>query len=395
MNTPATLLDFISHVFDLDEIKTIVFQLDVDFENLAGETKEAKVRELIKLMRRKNGDGLNQLVNIVAAKRPEQFAAHFPEHSSQLEQTIANTSTHPPILLPAASKLETIHIGNSPITALEWMTNDLILAFCADSRELLVVSTITGQVIERHKRAFSPVGLYYNPKRMLLVTWSNDYLLIESFKNGSLKHVWEQWYPRLNDVAVSQEASLLAQVGGTIDGLGRLIKLSDFSVKVVYSPKPLLQAAISLKENLLAAVSSDQQVLVWDTVTRRLVRHHNHVGEILSLLFTSDGSATSIILSDGRMLIQRVSDSVVIASKAIFSPNYAETPVLHRLFNNVLATVGSSTYIWSSDNGNLLYSFPSEGKILCARDSSDGIYQVAVGTQEGSLIIPKLSLAVC
>jgi len=42
-----TLLNFLARHYTLDEMKTLCFKLFVDYDNLGGDTKSAKARELI------------------------------------------------------------------------------------------------------------------------------------------------------------------------------------------------------------------------------------------------------------------------------------------------------------------------------------------------------------
>jgi hypothetical protein len=63
------LLKNLTSKFDLEELKTLCFDLDVDFEVLGGEGKEGKARELILFMERQ--DRLIELVILVLRKRPK------------------------------------------------------------------------------------------------------------------------------------------------------------------------------------------------------------------------------------------------------------------------------------------------------------------------------------
>jgi hypothetical protein len=69
----AQLRQVMSDNFALDELRTLSFDLGVDFENLAGETKEGKARELITLMAR-NG----RLQELVATGRRHKPQAPWP-----------------------------------------------------------------------------------------------------------------------------------------------------------------------------------------------------------------------------------------------------------------------------------------------------------------------------
>ena len=65
------LLSILDVHFNLEELKTLCFGLGVDYENLAGETKEGKARELILHMKR-NGR-LPELNAHIQQKRPQLF----------------------------------------------------------------------------------------------------------------------------------------------------------------------------------------------------------------------------------------------------------------------------------------------------------------------------------
>lgn len=65
---PPKLAIIISTYFDDNEIQDICFQLDVDYEDLAGQTKSAKVRNLIQHMERRNR--LDELIIKVQQLRP-------------------------------------------------------------------------------------------------------------------------------------------------------------------------------------------------------------------------------------------------------------------------------------------------------------------------------------
>ena len=62
------LLSIVDDHFNREDIKTLCFDLGIDFDNLAGDTKEGKARELIWYMKR---DGrLPQLIQYIREKRP-------------------------------------------------------------------------------------------------------------------------------------------------------------------------------------------------------------------------------------------------------------------------------------------------------------------------------------
>ena len=65
----ATFLQLIISHFNLEEIRELCFELELDYESLAGEGKAAKVRELISLLQRI--DRLPDFVSLLNQKRPK------------------------------------------------------------------------------------------------------------------------------------------------------------------------------------------------------------------------------------------------------------------------------------------------------------------------------------
>jgi hypothetical protein len=64
------LLDVLDSQFDGEELRILCFELDVDYDNLRGETKKAKASELVRYMRRKKR--LSELEDAVDRERPSR-----------------------------------------------------------------------------------------------------------------------------------------------------------------------------------------------------------------------------------------------------------------------------------------------------------------------------------
>ena len=75
--TPVALLAFIKETYDRDELETLCFQLSVQYDDLEGESREAKARELIEYMGR-NGR-LPELRAELARERPQKYREKFGE----------------------------------------------------------------------------------------------------------------------------------------------------------------------------------------------------------------------------------------------------------------------------------------------------------------------------
>jgi hypothetical protein len=67
----VTLREFIVQHFDLEELRTLCFDLHVEYDDLRGEGRVAKVRELVALMERLGR--LVDLVDLVRQKRVDAF----------------------------------------------------------------------------------------------------------------------------------------------------------------------------------------------------------------------------------------------------------------------------------------------------------------------------------
>lgn len=65
----VALQQFIAEFFNLEDMRDLALRLDVDFEDVAGETKEAKARALVSYMKRRKR--LVELRDLVRQLRPE------------------------------------------------------------------------------------------------------------------------------------------------------------------------------------------------------------------------------------------------------------------------------------------------------------------------------------
>ena len=68
--TREDLLERLTQRFDDNELRDFCFTLDVDYENLRGETKDAKARELLLRMERRGE--VDKLAKQVQRERPER-----------------------------------------------------------------------------------------------------------------------------------------------------------------------------------------------------------------------------------------------------------------------------------------------------------------------------------
>jgi hypothetical protein len=66
----------IDQLFNLEEVRTLCFDLGVDFDNVAGEGKSARIRELILQLARR--DELQSLIDLVRQERPRAVWADVP-----------------------------------------------------------------------------------------------------------------------------------------------------------------------------------------------------------------------------------------------------------------------------------------------------------------------------
>lgn len=91
---PVAALYFIDRRYSLDELKTLCFELGVDYDNLPGEGKRGKARELILHESRRRG--LTRLAALLEREHPAAFARELagttqpaePTPARRLEQTL-------------------------------------------------------------------------------------------------------------------------------------------------------------------------------------------------------------------------------------------------------------------------------------------------------------------
>ena len=84
--TRVDLLDALNRLFDEEELQTLCFKLSVDYDNLRGEGKAGKARELVELAERTNR--LDDLVNAVRQERPSFGTSYSYERVQELQASI-------------------------------------------------------------------------------------------------------------------------------------------------------------------------------------------------------------------------------------------------------------------------------------------------------------------
>ncbi len=90
MFSPVDLLRIVMRFYSYDELLTLCFELDVDYENLSGNTKESKARELIRLAER--NDQLSAVEEAILRKHPSLETTYSPERVQQLQTSIMAAS---------------------------------------------------------------------------------------------------------------------------------------------------------------------------------------------------------------------------------------------------------------------------------------------------------------
>jgi hypothetical protein len=84
--SPSELLLFINNSFNEEELKTLAFELGVDYDSLSGEGKSGKARELVGYVERRAQ--LPALVAAVRQARPFVDTTYSPERVLQLQSEI-------------------------------------------------------------------------------------------------------------------------------------------------------------------------------------------------------------------------------------------------------------------------------------------------------------------
>jgi nucleoside phosphorylase len=87
----------LSAAFDLRELKILISDLGLDWDNIAGDIKDEKIVELLRYMNRRAG--LDQLVALVRAERPGLLDAYSPAYLQEKSWAEKETliATYPPV----------------------------------------------------------------------------------------------------------------------------------------------------------------------------------------------------------------------------------------------------------------------------------------------------------
>lgn len=84
--SPVDLRRVLTLLFDEEELRTLCFDLDVDYDSLRGEGKAAKARELVALAERLGQ--LEVLETVVRRERPDLDTTYSPKRVQQLQASI-------------------------------------------------------------------------------------------------------------------------------------------------------------------------------------------------------------------------------------------------------------------------------------------------------------------
>ena len=104
MTQPDTtqLHQFLVDHFSLEELKTLCFNLGVEFEDLGGEGRSDKARELVKAMQRRTR--LEHLVAHLSIARPDAYRRRFHQTPTATMPTATMpTATMPTATMPTAT----------------------------------------------------------------------------------------------------------------------------------------------------------------------------------------------------------------------------------------------------------------------------------------------------
>lgn len=123
--SPSQLLDLLDASFNAEEAQDIALRLNVDWDNLAGQTKRSKLRELIMFCARQ--DRVDYLLAAIASSRPgllgseiELVNDELSRHSSQFTKrwvlwvVVAACTLFVLVILAVSTNMD---LGNSPLPA--------------------------------------------------------------------------------------------------------------------------------------------------------------------------------------------------------------------------------------------------------------------------------------
>ena len=82
----ATLHRLTDQHFDVEELRTLCHELGVDYDNLRGEGKTAKARELVRFMERHGR--LSELADAIRRARPRLILTFEPQRAQELQAVL-------------------------------------------------------------------------------------------------------------------------------------------------------------------------------------------------------------------------------------------------------------------------------------------------------------------
>ncbi|WP_420630051.1 hypothetical protein [Candidatus Leptofilum sp.] len=88
--SPKQFIQLIDDLFSEEEVRTICFDLGIDFDSLPGRGKIAKIRELISLFQRRNE--MTRLVNSLSEERPNVPWQRFKTVSKTISTSSSKTT---------------------------------------------------------------------------------------------------------------------------------------------------------------------------------------------------------------------------------------------------------------------------------------------------------------
>jgi hypothetical protein len=101
-----------NQVFSLDEIKSLCFDMGIPFEDLGGEGRSAKIRELIEFCRRRDRD--EELVAKVQTERPQVAWPGTALASGTPTSGVGNQYNYSPHAQTGGTAMAINYIGTPP-----------------------------------------------------------------------------------------------------------------------------------------------------------------------------------------------------------------------------------------------------------------------------------------
>lgn len=385
MNAPELARD-ITDRFNIAEIKGLCFTLDIEFEDLVGDTLTEKAIELVKYCKRHGK--IPKLIAVLREKRPNiDWNEYLPltegSEKSETKPLLASGSHH--------SSLDREVIEKAEIDTDKPLSTPEVHQSSPDKEASEIDANKPVSTSEVHQSGLDSVAEHLRNIKALLIA-----IVLVIFL-GAAAWVWQNFLDDNRDNSTAIQGILSVDWGpnGNLiasSGIGNSVTLwsgidSDLILKLDGHTKRVRNVAWSNNGQLLASASDDKSVIIWDiasgTQFRRLARHS---GPVRDISWSPDDTRLASASEDNQVRVWNISTGTLTATLAEHT-NWVRA-VSWSPDGKTLASVGrdKKLVIWDLETNQpqQIKEFPTS--LFEVTWNHDGT-QLAVAAENGEAII--------